>query len=66
MTIDITNQANPIRGKVNDIAESDSGDFTLQYGKGASFLRQIKNLLGYDTLRKSMNMYFSKYAWTST
>jgi aminopeptidase N len=38
----------------------------ISYGKGCAVLKQLYNLLGYETMKKGLHMYFDKYKWKNT
>ena len=38
----------------------------ISYGKGSAFLKQLFNVLGYETMSKGLAIYFSKYEWKNT
>lgn len=38
----------------------------MTYGKGASFLKLLHNVLGHDALKSALHSYFDKYAWQNT
>ena len=35
----------------------------ISYGKGASFLKQVYNVMGYDTMKIALVDYFQKHEW---
>jgi len=52
-----------------DLASTDEAENIfdgISYGKGASWLKQVYNLLGRDIIMKGLARYFSKHAWTNT
>jgi aminopeptidase N len=38
----------------------------ISYGKGSAFLKQLFNVLGYETMSKGLAIYFNKYEWKNT
>ena len=38
----------------------------ISYGKGASWIKQVHNVFGQDTLKSALHIYFDKYAWKNT
>lgn len=38
----------------------------ISYGKGAAFLKQFYNLLGYETMKKGLHSYFGTHKWGNT
>jgi aminopeptidase N len=38
----------------------------ISYGKGAAFLKQFYNLLGYETMKKGLHSYFDTHKWGNT
>ena len=38
----------------------------ISYGKGSAFLKQVFNILGYDTMSRGLHAYFAKYKWKNT
>lgn len=58
---DMLNTTHPIKSKIANVNEAETVFDGISYGKGASFLKQVYNVLGYDTLKDALTNYFEKY-----
>ena len=38
----------------------------ISYGKGSAWLKQVYNILGYETMSKALHVYFNKHQWGNT
>ena len=38
----------------------------ISYGKGSSFLKQVYNVIGHDTLKAGLHKYFKDFQWKNT
>lgn len=38
----------------------------ISYGKGSAFLKQLYNILGYNTMSAGLHLYFNKHQWGNT
>lgn len=38
----------------------------ISYGKGSSWLKQLFNLIGFETMSQGLHAYFKKYQWGNT
>ena len=38
----------------------------ISYGKGAAFLKQFYNILGFDTMKRGLHAYFDTHKWQNT
>ena len=55
---DLTNQTHPIKSQISNTNESETVFDGISYGKGAAFLKQAHNVLGYDTFKEGLTNYF--------
>ena len=63
---DQLSNTHPITCTINATDEAESLFDGISYGKGASFLKQLYNLLGLDVISHGLGVYFSKHAWKNT
>lgn len=56
----------PISLEVNDTEEANSLFDGISYGKGSSFLKQLFHVIGIDTVKKGLHIYFEKFKWRNT
>jgi len=56
----------PIQGEVPDTDATQLIFDGITYGKGASLLKQLVNLVGLENFKNGMRYYFKKYAWGNT
>lgn len=63
---DVRNTTHPICSEVKNTMDSETVFDGISYGKGASFLKQVYNILGYDTLKLALTNYFQKFKWKNT
>jgi aminopeptidase N len=63
---DILQTTHPVVNNIKSVSEAESVFNGISYGKGASFLKQANKVLGQDTLKKALHIYFQKHKWTNT
>lgn len=63
---DLLSTTHPITCEINSTEEADSIFDGISYGKGASFLKQLYNLIGHEVFKKGLHIYFEKFAWKNT
>ncbi len=56
----------PITCTINNTGEAETLFDGISYGKGASLLKQIYNMLGREVITKGLGMYFSRHKWQNT
>ena len=56
----------PITCVINKTDEAESIFDGISYGKGASFLKQIYNMLGREVISQGLGKYFAKHKWQNT
>lgn len=59
--MDQQNTTHPIFSEIKATSDAESVFDGISYGKGASWLKQVYNVLGYDTMKEGMTNYFEKY-----
>jgi len=63
---DTLSTTHPITCTINATDEAESLFDGISYGKGASFLKQIYNMIGREAMSAGLHSYFAKYAWKNT
>ena len=63
---DVLNTTHPVVNNIQSVSEAESVFNGISYGKGASFLKQAHKVLGLETMKKALHVYFQKYKWTNT
>ena len=63
---DTLSTTHPITCTINSTDEAEEIFDGISYGKGASWLKQVYNLLGYDVISKGLGLYFTKNARKNT
>lgn len=63
---DVLNTTHPVVNNIQSVSEAESVFNGISYGKGASFLKQAHKVLGFETMKKALHIYFQKYKWTNT
>ena len=58
---DILSKTHPITCEINDTGEAENLFDGISYGKGASFLKQVYNLLGHEVVKQGLHAYFDKF-----
>jgi aminopeptidase N len=53
----------PVCCMITSTDEAESLFDGISYGKGSAFLKQVYNVLGFDTIRKGLHLYFETYQW---
>ena len=56
----------PICCSIKRTDEAESLFDGISYGKGSSWLKQVYNVLGYETIKKGLHNYFKKHQWKNT
>ena len=60
---DVLQTTHPVCSEIATAEQADSAFDGISYGKGASYLKQVHSIFGKETLKKALNIYFTKYAW---
>jgi len=60
---DQLNSTHPVMSEIATTNEAESVFDGISYGKGASFLKQVYNVMGYDTMKIALVDYFQKHEW---
>lgn len=63
---DTLSTTHPITCELNSTDEAENIFDGISYGKGASWLKQVYNLLGGEVISKGLGIYFNKHKWTNT
>jgi aminopeptidase N len=63
---DVLPTTHPITCVINATDEAENLFDGISYGKGASFLKQLFNMIGGDVMSKGLGIYFSKHKWQNT
>lgn len=56
----------PVCSEIKSTNEAESVFDGISYGKGASFLKQVYNVMGYDNMKIALTNYFEKHQWQNT
>jgi len=63
ITADQLSTTHPVCSEIQSTDQARSVFDGISYGKGAAFLKQVRNVLGSQNLKKALKIYFDKYAW---
>ncbi|CDW89925.1 aminopeptidase n [Stylonychia lemnae] len=63
---DILSKTHPITCEIGDTGEAENLFDGISYGKGASFLKQVYNLLGHEVVKRGLHAYFENFQWQNT
>ena len=63
---DQLSNTHPITCIINKTDEAETIFDGISYGKGASVLKQLYNLLGREVITKGLAIYFEKHQWSNT
>jgi aminopeptidase N len=63
---DCTTSVHPITCEINSTIEAEAMFDGISYGKGSSWLKQVYNVIGHDTMSQGLATYFKKHAWGNT
>jgi tricorn protease interacting factor F2/3 len=63
---DQLNSTHPVMSEIAATNEAESVFDGISYGKGASFLKQVYNVMGEDTMKIALVDYFQKHEWQNT
>ena len=66
ISTDALSSTHPICTKINSTDEADSLFDGISYGKGASWLKQVYKVIGYEEIQKGLHLYFEKHKWGNT
>jgi aminopeptidase N len=56
----------PICTVIDSTEQAESLFDGISYGKGASFLKQMFNIMGFESYKRGLQIYFQKHAWGNT
>lgn len=63
---DQVSTTHPITCTINATDEAENLFDGISYGKGASFLKQLYNMLGREVITRGLGIYFSRHQWKNT
>ena len=63
---DCSSSTHPICCEVVATDQAQSLFDGISYGKGSAFLKQLYNILGYETMSAGLHIYFDKHQWGNT
>lgn len=66
LNTDAVDTTHPIATKCESTADAEDIFDGISYGKGASWLHQMRFLFGMDTLKEGLKTYFAKYSHKNT
>jgi aminopeptidase N len=66
ISADQLSSTHPICCNITSTDQADALFDGISYGKGSAFLKQAFNVLGLDTIKRGLHIYFDKYKWKNT